>query len=64
MRGWSRRDRRKVNGPVKVKHRGLQKNSQSVLHRASVVAQLVKNLPAVQEPLVRFLGQEVPLDKG
>ena len=27
-------------------------------------AQLVKNLPAVQETLVRFLGQEDPLEKG
>ena len=31
---------------------------------ASRVAQLVKNLPAVQETLVQFLGQEVLLDKG
>ena len=27
---------------------------------ASLVAQLVKNLPAVQETLVQFLGQEDP----
>ena len=31
---------------------------------ASLVAQLVKNLPAVQETPVRFLGQEDPLEKG
>ena len=30
---------------------------------ASLVAQLVKNLPAVQETLVQFLGQEDPLEK-
>ena len=30
---------------------------------ASLVAQLVKNLPAMQETLVRFLGQEDPLEK-
>ena len=30
---------------------------------ASLVAQLVKNLPAVQETLVQFLGQEDPLKK-
>ena len=30
---------------------------------SSVIAQLVKNLPAVQETLVRFLGQEDPLEK-
>ena len=28
------------------------------------VAQIIKNLPAVQETWVRFLGQEDPLDKG
>ena len=31
---------------------------------ASLVAQLVKNPSAMQEALVRFLGQEVPLKKG
>ena len=31
---------------------------------ASLVAQLVKNLPAMQETLVQFLGPEVPLEKG
>ena len=31
---------------------------------ASLVAQLVKNLPAIEETLIRFLGQEVPLEKG
>ena len=30
----------------------------------SKVAQMVKNLPAVQETWVRFLGQEDPLEKG
>ena len=30
----------------------------------SLMAQLVKNLPAVQETLVQFLGQEDPLEKG
>ena len=29
----------------------------------SLVAQLVKNLPAMQETTVQFLGQEVPLEK-
>ena len=32
--------------------------------RASLIAQLVKNLPAMQETLVRFLGREDPLEKG
>ena len=32
--------------------------------KASLVAQLVKNPPAMQETLVQFLGQEDPLEKG
>ena len=32
--------------------------------RASLIAQLVKNLPAIQETLVRFLGQKELLEKG
>ena len=35
-----------------------------VLLEASLVAQTVKNLPAVQETWVRSLGQEDPLEKG
>ena len=31
---------------------------------ASLVAQLVKILPAMKETLVRFLGQDNPLEKG
>ena len=31
---------------------------------ASLIAQLVKNSPAMQETLVQFLGQEDPLEKG
>ena len=31
---------------------------------ASLVAQLVKNPPAMQETLVGFLGQKDPLEKG
>ena len=30
---------------------------------ASLIAQLVKNSPAMQETLVRLLGQEYPLEK-
>ena len=34
-------------------------------HRlASLIAQLVKTLPAMQETLARFLGWEDPLEKG
>ena len=31
--------------------------------RASLIAQSVKNLPAMQETQVRLLGQEEPLEK-
>ena len=34
------------------------------LNQVSLVAQLVKNLLAMQETLVRFLGQEDPLEEG
>ena len=30
----------------------------------SLVAQMVKNLPAIQENRVQFLGREDPLEKG
>ena len=33
-------------------------------HNASLVAQMVKNAPAMQETWVRSLGQEDPLEKG
>ena len=32
--------------------------------RVSLIAQLVKNPPAMQETPVHFLGQEDPLEKG
>ena len=32
--------------------------------RASLIAQLVKNLPGMQETPIQFLGQEDPLEKG
>ena len=32
--------------------------------RASLIAQLVKNLPAMQKTPVQFLSQEDPLEKG
>ena len=35
-----------------------------IFWRASLIAQLVKNPPAMQEILVWFLGQEDPLEKG
>ena len=35
-----------------------------IINGASLVAQLVKNPPAMQETPVQFLGQEDPLEKG
>ena len=35
-----------------------------ILQRASLISQVVKNPPAMQETPVRFLGQEDPLEKG
>ena len=32
--------------------------------QASLVAEMVKNLPAMQETWIRSLGQEDPLEKG
>ena len=43
---------------------GLQRFGHNWTDRqASLIAQLVKNLPAMQETLVRFLGWEDPLEK-
>ena len=46
---------------IKVKYMVLEK-----LYKdgASLIAQLVKNLPAMQETLVRFLDQGNPWEKG
>ena len=38
--------------------------TEQVLLCASLIAQLVKNMPAVQETLIQFLGWEDPLEKG
>ena len=35
-----------------------------VKYRASLIVQLVKNLPAMQETSVQFLGWKDPLEKG
>ena len=39
-------------------------NSTLIESRASLVTEMVKNMPAVQETGVQFLGQEDPLEKG
>ena len=48
----------------KVEFFPLSYFSYLVLKRASLIAQLVKNPPAMQETAVRFLGREDPLEKG
>ena len=41
--------------------KGYNSNSNACI---SLIAQLVKNPPPMQETLVQFLGQEDPLEKG
>ena len=50
----------------KFESKGLEQRQLTLfkVERASWVAQLVKNLPAMQETLIQFLGREVPLEKG
>ena len=43
---------------------GLSLGSRQHFQGASLIAQLVKNRPAMQETLVRSLGQEGLLEKG
>ena len=49
---------------VKKKTQQTDKLLMCYCKRASLLAQLVKNLPAMQETLVWFLGWDVPLDIG
>ena len=52
---------------VTAQSRKLTNTSQAKFYRnpwASLIAQLIKNLPAMQETLVQFLGQEDLLEKG
>ena len=41
-----------------------QSDSVIIIYEASLVAQLVKNLPAMQETWVQSLGCEDPLEEG
>ena len=45
-------------------YRGVLSALKSCLKWASLLAQLVKNPPVMQETQVRFLGWEHPLEKG
>ena len=42
----------------------MKLNTLSIYQWASLIAQSVKNSPAMQETLVRFLGQKDLLEKG
>ena len=42
------------------KHYSKQQNMVTKDHMASLIAHLIKNLPAMQETWVRFLGSKVP----
>ena len=44
--------------------RKTQEGGDKYILMASLVVQMVKNLPAIQETLVPSLGQEDPLEKG
>ena len=50
--------------PDRLQSMGLQKNWTRLSDRASLIAQLVKNAPAIQETRVRFLGWEDLLEEG
>ena len=49
--------------PGDLPHSGIEPGFPALLS-GSLIAQLVKNPPAVQETLVQFLGWEDPLEKG
>ena len=52
--------------PEQSSYKSAKKKKRHKLYMigASLVAQLVKNPPAMQETLVQFLGWEDPLEKG
>ena len=49
---------------MKLRIGNLEGNSYAKFPGASLVAQLVKNLPVMQETWIRSLGWEDPLEKG
>ena len=50
--------------PTQGSNPGLPHCRQTLYRPSYQGSQLIKNLPAMQETLVRFLGQEDPLEKG
>ena len=53
-----------VSDPLPSKGHSLDTCAAPVLGGASLMAQMVKNLPSMQETWVRSLGQEDPLEKS
>ena len=49
---------------INLSYQCIDNSSDYIYRWASLVAQIVKNRPAIQETWVRFLGQEDPLEKG
>ena len=45
-------------------YKGIKNMLKCYIYRASLVAQMVKNLPAMWETWVQYLGWEDPLEKG
>ena len=56
-RGWRGYGKQKRVLGKDVRKRGIH-------NRTSIVAQMVKNLPAYQKVRIQSLGQEDPLEKG
>ena len=59
-----------MEGTVRAEHRPCWSNGENhrqltgLLHLSSISAQMVENLPAMQETQVQSLGWEDPLEKG
>ena len=58
------KERQVSAGPLRAWHVSLHVGTRQVAIWASLVAQLVKNPPAMRETWVRSLGWEDPLEKG
>ena len=52
-----------LGGPTRMAHSFIELDKAVVHMGASLIAQLVKNPPAMQETLLRFLGGENPLQE-
>ena len=63
-KGRGTRDQSANIGWIVKKQDNYKKASTSASLGASLVAQIVKNLPAMQETQVQFLDREDPLEKG